>query len=54
MILVGKGKRLLELEAKQLILGTTVTIMQFKFIYFGCVLPPCFVISCKLSFQNDH
>jgi hypothetical protein len=35
MILVGKGKRLLELEAKQLILCTTVTIMQFKFIYLG-------------------
>jgi len=50
MILVGIRKRLLELEAKQLILGTTVTIMQFKFIYFGFVLPPCFVISCKLIF----
>jgi hypothetical protein len=50
MILVGIGKRLLELEAKQLILGTIVTIMQFKLIYFGFFLPPCFEISCKLKF----
>jgi hypothetical protein len=52
MILVGIGKRLLELEAKQLILGTTVTIMQtYLFWVFFATLLWNFL---QINFLNDN